>query len=285
MVSAALSGLTRVRVTVSYAIVLAAVTTALLHLDPDVQDRVIQHASTNLHNLSRGHIGTLLGSAFVVDAGPVIYWLPGLVCLLGLGELLWRSGRLLVAFAVGHVGATLLVAIGLTAAVTYGWLPASVTRATDVGMSYGATAVLGAVTPAIPSQWRATWIGWWLAVGAAVVALGTDFTDVGHLVALILGMAVATRFGTPRRWTWPLVLLLAVASSFGFLVLASTEGTLAFSAVCGLAGGLLGTVATLLVALRQMSDVDEVCPQTDSTQSERHASGASSRSSPGISRS
>ena len=65
-------------------------------------------------------------------------WLPGLVCLLGLAELLWRSGRLVVAFAVGHVGATLLVAVGLTAAVELGWLPLSVTRATDVGMSYGA---------------------------------------------------------------------------------------------------------------------------------------------------
>ncbi len=56
---------------------------------------MIQHASTNLHNLSHGHVGTLLGSAFVVDAGPVVSWLPGL------GELLWRSGRLMVAFVVG----------------------------------------------------------------------------------------------------------------------------------------------------------------------------------------
>ncbi len=46
------------------------------------------------------------------------------------------------------MGATLLVAVGLTAAVTNGWLPVSVAKATDVGMSYGATAVLGALTPA-----------------------------------------------------------------------------------------------------------------------------------------
>ena len=74
---------------------------------------MIRHASTNLHNLSHGHLGTLLGSAFVVDAGPIYDWLPGLVCLLALAELLWRSARLVVAFAVGHVGATLLVAVGL----------------------------------------------------------------------------------------------------------------------------------------------------------------------------
>ncbi|MDT5337486.1 MAG: hypothetical protein QOD90_2991 [Mycobacterium sp.] len=258
MALAVMSRLARVRVTTSYAVVLVAIATVMWKLGPAVQDRVIQHASTNLHNLSHGHVATLLGSAFVVDAGPVLYWLPGLVCLLGLGELLWRSGRLLVAFAVGHVGATLLVAAGLTAAVTYGWLPSSVTRATDVGMSYGATAVLGALTPAIPRRWRPTWIGWWLAAGVAVITVGMDFTDVGHLVALALGMVVATRFGRPRPWTWPLVMLLAIAASFGFLVLASTEGTLLFAAVSGVAGGLLGTAATLLKALYRISD----CPQS-----------------------
>ncbi len=122
-------------------------------------------------------------------------WLPGLMCLLALAELLWRSGRLVVAFAVGHIGATLLVAVGLTAAVELGWLSADVTRATDVGMSYGASAVLGSLSAAIPRRWRPAWTGWWLAVAVAVVAVGRDFTDAGHAVALVLGMLASTRFG------------------------------------------------------------------------------------------
>lgn len=245
MVPSMFARLTRVRVTVGYAVVLAAITTALVKLDPAVQGRVIQHASTNLHNLRHGHFGTLLGSAFVIDAGPVFFWLPGLVCLLGLGELLWRSGRLLVAFAVGHVGATLMVAAGLSAAVSYGWLPTSVARAADVGMSYGATAVLGALTPAIPRRWRPTWIGCWLAIAVAMVGVGTDFTDVGHLLALMLGMVVARRFGMPRPWTYPLVALLAIAATFEFLVLASSADTLVLAAVSGFAGALLGMMVTL----------------------------------------
>src|SRR3954468_19930172 len=131
-----LTALARVRVTLTYAVIVTCVTCALYVLGPQVQDRVIRHTSTNLHNLSHGHLGTLLGSAFVVDAGPIYVWLPGLVCLLALAESLWRSGRLVVAFVTGHVGATLLVAMGLTAAVELGWLPLSVSRATDVGMSY-----------------------------------------------------------------------------------------------------------------------------------------------------
>ena len=102
--------LVRVRVTMAYAVIVTGVTTALLFLGPQTHDRVIRHASTNLHNLSHGRIATLLDSAFVVDAGPIYLWLPGLMCLMALAELQWGSGRLVVAFAVGHVGATLLVA-------------------------------------------------------------------------------------------------------------------------------------------------------------------------------
>ncbi len=255
MVFGLLVRLARVRVTVAYAVIVTCVTTALLELGPQVQDRVIRQASTNLHNLGHGHIGTLLGSAFVIDAGPIYVWLPGLVCLLGLAELLWRSGRLVVAFAVGHIGATLLVAVGLTAAVELGWLPMSVTRATDVGMSYGAAAVLGALTAAIPLRWRPAWIGWWLAVGVAVVAVGRDFTDVGHAVALVLGMLASTRFGRPTGWTALRFALLGGAACFGYLVLASTGLLIATAA--GLAGAALAE-CSVTTRLRRRS-----VPQAD----------------------
>ncbi len=229
-----LASVARLRVTVAYAIVVTCVTMTLLALGPQAQERAISRASTNLHNLSRGHIGTLLDSAFVVDAGPIYEWLPGLVCVLALAELLWGSWRLIVAFAVGHVGATLLVAVGLTAAVEWNWLDAgSVTRATDVGMSYGAAGVLGALTAAVPRRWRSTWIGWWLGVGVVAVAVSRDFTDAGHVVALVLGMLASTRFGAPGPWTPARVALLAVAGAFGFLLFASTPLVLVTATVLG----------------------------------------------------
>jgi hypothetical protein len=246
MVLATLARLAQVRVTTVYAVSLFAVTTLLLALGPDAQDRVIRHASTNLHNLSHGHVGTLLTSAFVADAGPMYAWLPGLACLLGIGELLWGSKRLLLAFVVGHVGATLLVAAGLAAAVSSGWLSATVTSATDVGISYGAAAVLGALTPTIPRPWRPPWIGWWLALEAGVVAAGGDFSDVGHLVALLLGMVVAARFGARRRWTPFRGVLLAAGASFGYVVLTGSEPTPVVATVAGLTGAMLGAVVTSL---------------------------------------
>lgn len=256
-----LSRVTQVRVTLVYATLLLLVAATLTSLGADTRERVIQYCSTNLHNLSRGHVETLLDSAFVVDTDPLVYWLPGLLCLLGVGELFWRSGRLLVAFAVGHLGASLLVAVGLAVAVHFGSASSAVTRATDVGTSYGAISVLGALSPAIPRRCRPMWIGWWLAVGMAVVAEGADFTNVGHVVALSLGMLVATRFGAPRRWTPTRVALLAVGGGFGYLVLVGTDVWLPRATVVGVAGAALGMVVLMLQSLLHPHSADLVVPR------------------------
>jgi hypothetical protein len=278
----AISRLLLVRATMAYGVILFSVYAALAALGPSARDRVLEHASTNLHNLSHGHLGTLFVSAFVVDAGSIALWLPGLLCLLGLGELLWRSTRLIVAFLVGHVGATVLVAAGLTAAVTLDWMPAAVARVTDVGMSYGAAAVLGTFTAAIPGRWRSPWIGWWLAVGVAVITVGRDFTDVGHVVALILGAAVASRFGAPRPWTPLRVGLLLIATSFDFLVIANSLPELVAASACG----VVAVVVVEAVRLGSASlDAQRNSSAEASTQSESHDCGGSSRSSPGMSHS
>jgi hypothetical protein len=246
MVRTWLARLSRVRITAVYAVILICVTTMLLGIDPMAQDKVIQHASTNLHNLSHGRLTTLFDSAFVVDAGPIYEWLPGLVCLLALAELVWRSGRLVIAFTVGHVGATLLVAAWLATAVELSWLPREVGLEADVGMSYGAVAVLGTFTAAIPRPWRPMWAGWWLAVAVAAVTVGDDFTYTGHAVALVLGMLVATRFGAPRGWTRPSVILLFVASAFGYLMLTNEVPSPFVVAGAGVVGALFGAIVALI---------------------------------------
>jgi len=243
MIYGILSRLARVRFTVGYVATLAAVSIAILMLGPRAHELVIQRASTNLHNLARGHLTTLVGSAFVVEAGPLYFWLPFLTCLLALAELHLHTIRLIVTFLVGHIGATLLVAAALAAAVEIGWLPISITRASDVGMSYGALAVLGALTATIPRRWRPAWIGWWVSVGIATAVIGADFTDAGHTVAVILGVLVAARFGRPVHWTPVRCLMLAMASGFGFLLLAHHWVTMAG----GLAFGVVGAVAAYTI--------------------------------------
>lgn len=214
-------GLALVRVTATYALVLVLVAATLVVLGPQTQGRVLDHLSTNLHNLARGDLSTLVGSAFVTDDDRIYFWLPGLVCLLALGELLWRGKRLVIAFSLGHVGATLIIAAGLATAILVGQLPASVASASDVGISYGAAGVLGTLTSAIPPRWRPAWVCFWL-VNALLVVTGLDsfdFTAAGHAVALMLGMLLSTRFRSPTRWTPPRLMLSAGAVAFGYTAL------------------------------------------------------------------
>ena len=261
MILQILSRLSRVRITLGYAAVLVAVSAALVDLGPRVRAQVIAQASTNLHNLAHGHLATLFGSAFVTDAGPMYFWLPCLVCLLALAELIWRSGRLAIVFVAGHIGATLLVAVGLTAAIEVGWLPLSISRASDVGVSYGAVAGLGALTAAVPRRWRPAWIGWWVPVGIAAAAMGDDFTDVGHSVALVLGMLVSLRLGGPARWTRVRYALLAVSTVFGFLVLAHGTWSMLVAAVAGAVGAVAAErIARSRMARRRLA-LDALVPE------------------------
>lgn len=240
MFRTALTRLARLRVTLGYTAALVAVATALLMLGPHVRDQVIRHTSTNLHNLGNGRIGTLIGSAFVTETGPIYVWLPGLFAILALAELLWLSRRVVVAFVVGHVGATLLVAAGLASALGVGLLSMSIINVTDVGISYGAVAVLGTLTAAIPRPWRAAWTGWWLAVAVGtVVSAQGEFTNIGHAIALVIGMYVGTRFGRPAHWTPARYALLTVAGAFGYMIMAYTPLSLVVTSTLGVAGALL----------------------------------------------
>lgn len=239
MVTRTLTTLLRLRLTIGYAAALATVATTLLMLGPAVQEHVIRYTSTNLHNLGQGRLGTLIGSAFVTENGPIWVWLPGLVCLLGVAELLWRSRRVMITFAAGHVGATLIVAAGLATTIKLGWMPVSVAHDTDVGISYGAVAVLGALTAAISARWRPAWIGWWVSVGLLALCVNWDFTSGGHFVALLVGILLSLRFGSTARWTRMRVALFVVGVAFGYLVLVNTELSLVMAPIAGVIGAVV----------------------------------------------
>ncbi len=230
-----------VRVTILYAFALVAVSTTLTALGPHTRDVVVSRMSTNLHNLAHGHLSTLVGSAFVDDGGDVFSWLPGLVCLLALGELIWRSKGLLIAFTLGHIGATLLVAVGLVAAVQNRWVPISVAHATDVGVSYGAVCVLGALTASIPARWRPVWIGGWMGL-TATAAWGTefDFTACGHVLALLLGIAVSYRLPSTARWSSVHQGLLIVGAATVYFMVSG-------SSMVATAGGVAGMIVAFVI--------------------------------------
>jgi hypothetical protein len=268
MVSRVLSSLVAVRVTAAYAVMLAIVAATLLALGPHAQSSAVSRMSTNLDNLARGHLDTLVGSAFVTQDEQIYIWLPGLACLLASAELLWHSRRMLLAFACGHIGATLIVAVGLVGALRFHWLPVSITSASDVGISYGAMGVLGALTAAIPPRWRPAWIGWWSGIGLfdLVAAAADDFTTVGHVLALTLGMLLSMRFHPPARWSLMHVTVLAIGVSYGYLILAGSSLAVPIAGLAAMSIALITQrVMRRWLQWRAMSRTDAVVCESLST--------------------
>ncbi|RMI32544.1 rhomboid-like protein [Nocardia stercoris] len=210
-------------VTVGYTAALALVSALWAGADPDIQLRTIADTSTNLDNLAHHRFGTLLTSAFVIaDNGTALLAVPLLAGLLALSERRFGSRATVSVFLTGHVGATLLVAAGLWSGVRRGWFDADVCYAVDVGVSYGAMAVFGAVAAVVPAVWRAPWTVAWLAVALEGVVRGGDFTNVGHLLSYLLGsvagLVLARNSPAARSPSWLDLQLLAcgafLASAF-----------------------------------------------------------------------
>lgn len=150
-------------------------------------------ASTNLHNLAVHPVEVLFVSIFWV-ATPWVFWPVAAVLLpvLGGAERGLGSGRTALLFLAGHVGATLLTVAGIAVGVGVGWLPASLTYAVDVGPSYGLAAVAAALVAAVATPRRRRVLAVALAVGlVGVVVVDRSFTDVGHLVAALIGFLIA----------------------------------------------------------------------------------------------
>ncbi|QLY29390.1 rhomboid-like protein [Nocardia huaxiensis] len=161
--------------------------------------RLILSASTNLRNLQRDPIQVLVASAFWTDGG--FPWSVILVMLtfMALAERWLGSLRWILVVATGHIGATLLVAVGLAHKVDQHLIPLRVTVATDVGPSYGISAMLAVLTFRLRGRARLAWAGGLLVFYGLALWDDRTFTDYGHLFALLIGFAVGAIAVTVSR--------------------------------------------------------------------------------------
>ncbi|MFJ6717366.1 rhomboid-like protein [Streptomyces sp. NPDC091259] len=167
---------------------------ALERLGPRTRDRVLRRCSTNVDNLDAGRWETLLSSAFTVEEPMPLPYALLLVAVLGYAEYAHGAWWTASVFLFGHASATLLV---------YGVLRRGADRETrralDVGTSYGFNAVLGALTSALPRGpvRGAARVGLLALAARPVLRRGRTFTDVGHLVALGIGIALSLAVDCP----------------------------------------------------------------------------------------
>ncbi|WP_040809911.1 rhomboid-like protein [Nocardia concava] len=152
--------------------------------------RLIFSASTNLRNMQKDPIQVLVASAFWTDGGFPWGDILILITLMALAERWLGSLRWILVVAIGHVGATLITVLGIAHKIDKQLIPTRVAFASDVGPSYGISAMLAVLTFRL--RGRARW-GWavcmlvWYAYG---VYDGRTFTDYGHFFALLIGFTV-----------------------------------------------------------------------------------------------
>ncbi|TFI42021.1 hypothetical protein E4P29_18345 [Rhodococcus sp. 1R11] len=198
-----LSVVLRLRVTLVYCMLTAAGTVTLGQIGPHDRWHVLHAASTNLHNLTDGHLATLVTSAFLTEGRPDWWWLASVAILFAVAE--WVSGwrRFLLTFCAGHIGATALVAVGLFVGIHVDWFADSLAVAVDVGVSYAAAAVAGSLIRYLAMPWRAVWATSWIAVVAVGAVTEPSFTAAGHALALTIGLGLGALF--LRRDAMPLL--------------------------------------------------------------------------------
>ena len=174
-----------------YATVVLTVQLVLATLPSRVHDRVVLDSSTNLVNLHQYPPLVLGASAFVVSSPWDLWLLPILVYVYGTVQRWLGRTATLIMGVLSHVGATVFVATMLTARITRGEASLTVATSADVGVSYGIAGLLGLLTIQVPRRWRHAYLGLISTALVATLLTSRTFTNLGHLTAWALGLAVA----------------------------------------------------------------------------------------------
>ena len=177
-------------VALGYGLLVVVVALCLAVAPAAVADRVISSSSTNLVNLRQHPPFVMVVSAFVE---PSLWdlWIvvPAVWALGGVQRWLGRAAVLVVG-VLGHVGATLFVSTVLTAGIAKGRVALAEATATDVGVSYVMVTALGLLA-ARTQDMRRWYVGGLGTFFVASLLVARSFTDLGHLVAWVLGLGLA----------------------------------------------------------------------------------------------
>jgi hypothetical protein len=160
---------------------------------------LLQKESTNLHHLASDPIRVLIESLQWIDGK---YWWPYLVVFTlflapaerWLGHLRW-----LVAGLVSHVGATYLSEAYLYWRIQEAFSSPRLIDARDIGVSYFVVGIVGVLTYHVPRRWRWPYLITALVVFGVVLAVKRDFTNVGHVTALLIGLGCYPLTRSRRR--------------------------------------------------------------------------------------
>lgn len=175
---------------VTYTAILIVTTSLYAEITPAVGRALLRDQSTNLRHLSNDPVRVMIVSAFWTGSGSILPFLPLFVLILAPLERWLGTGRFLIAFWCGHILSTVIVAAGIWVAIDQGHAPESLSRVTDVGISYGAYCCCALFAYRLPYPYRYAWGAAWLAFALFGIYTDGNFTAYGHLVTILIGFAL-----------------------------------------------------------------------------------------------
>ncbi|MGW4494822.1 rhomboid-like protein [Streptomyces sp. NPDC004376] len=176
-------------------------TVALHHMSPEFEKEFLRQHSTNIHELSQNPVRVLITSAMWIDSGR---WLPyaALYTLFHAQAERWLGTlRWLAVCAAAHVLATLISELALLMAINNGHAPPSAVNTLDIGVSYALAGVMAVLTYRIAPPWRYAYLVFLAVVYAVPLVTARTFTDFGHVLSVLIGLACYPLVrGRDRAW-------------------------------------------------------------------------------------
>ncbi|WP_078891246.1 rhomboid-like protein [Streptomyces sp. NRRL S-350] len=177
----------RLSLTTAYVLLLTVTASWLAGQGHAGRARFVRHNSSNVHHMEVGKWWTMFTSGLVVDGVPAWAGIAAVAVVLGLAEWRWGPARAAAVFAFGHLGATLLTEGAMWVMLT-SHIPGALSRARDVGISYGLVATGACLLALGPAPLRRYGLPALALALATAWALDQQLADAGHLVALGLGV-------------------------------------------------------------------------------------------------
>ncbi|MEU4926323.1 rhomboid-like protein [Streptomyces yokosukanensis] len=169
--------------------VLFLTTVALHQMSPEFEHHFLRQRSTNIHELSHNPVRVLVASAMWIDSGN---WFPYVVLYTvfhASAEHWLGTARWLAVCALAHILASLISELALLVAIRNGVAPHTAVNTLDIGVSYALAGVIAVLTYRIARPWRYAYLTAVLLVFGLPLAEGPTFTDLGHLLAALIGLA------------------------------------------------------------------------------------------------
>ncbi|MER6387817.1 rhomboid-like protein [Streptomyces sp. NPDC059382] len=184
-------------------LLIIAVTSVVVVIAPDHLDHVLLHRnSSNIHELTRHPIRALLSSAFWIENPASLALYAALFELFQAPVERWLGTlRWLLIIATAHITATLVSQKLVLMAIQDHRAPRSMVHVVDIGVSYGLAAAAGVLTYRLPGPWRWLYLAGVVAFFGIPLISGGTFTDLGHAIALAVGLLAwpLTRHPQPTR--------------------------------------------------------------------------------------